>query len=220
MATIKSRKPKDVRQYDPADDDTLVEFTKSLPGYYDEDEIRANLDIVKRLPWGASIVELGVQFGRSASIYFQEFRRRILNRERPDEFDLPLRITLVDTWCVDGKDAHPFFDQLAENTGVTGRYVGHWMRSDEAVTLIKGPIDLLHIDADHIDGVWTDCRDYIPKVVPGGWILIHDYQRMGGTSKSGDMFPNVKAAVDHYTKEYGLEDHGIVNTLAVRRKPQ
>ena len=201
---------------DLAGDDALVEFTKTLPGYYDEDEIRANLECVRSLPWGGRIVELGVQFGRSASIYFQEYQRRARSAIVEARDGLPLSITLVDTWCVDGKDAKPFFERMAGQFQMEGRFVGHWIRSDEAERLIPAPIHLLHIDADHIDGVRTDCRDYIPKVAPGGWILVHDYQRRG--EASNELFPNVKEAVDLYTKEYGLEDHGVVNTLAVRRK--
>lgn len=198
-------------------DDALVAFTATLPGYYDEDEIRANLALVKQVPWGGRIVELGVQFGRSASIYFQELGRRLALPDRP--VGPPFLIDLVDVWNVDGDDARRHFEQLVVGLGVEGAYKGWWMRTDEADPYIPGPIDLLHIDADHIDGVHYDCEHYIPKLVPGGWVLIHDYNRGGWDGESEPMFPEIKKAVDRWTREYGLEDHGVVNTLAIRRRP-
>lgn len=192
-------------------DDQIVEFTASLPGYYTPEEIRANLAIVKSLPWGAWIVELGVQFGRSASIYMQEYQRRYLSvGPSPGTPNVPLQLVFVDSWVVDGKDARPHFEQLLQQFSINRTAVIHSCRSDRAAAFIPDGIDFLHVDADHIDGIRDDCRLYLPKLVPGGWALFHDYAH--------ESFPAVKEQVDLWTKKLELEDHGVVNTLAIRRR--
>lgn len=48
---------------------------------------------------------------------------------------------------------------------------------DEARGLVQNKIDLLHIDGSHdYDSVRNDVDNWIPKVVDGGWIFMHDVE--------------------------------------------
>jgi predicted O-methyltransferase YrrM len=49
------------------------------------------------------------------------------------------------------------------------------MRSSQAAELIESGFDLLHVDGNHdFDAVAEDIRDYLPKLRPGGFLVLDD----------------------------------------------
>ena len=57
----------------------------------------------------------------------------------------------------------------------------------------RGPIDVLVVDAAHdYESVKQDFADWLPKMRPGGRVLIHDYTA---------FYPGVKRAVDEATRD-------------------
>ncbi len=70
------------------------------------------------------------------------------------------------------------------------------------------PIGLLHIDGDHIDGVFKDIELLTPALLPGGIAVFHDYEPIH------TKFTRVKEAVD----ALGWEVVGRVDSAIAIRK--
>lgn len=157
---------------------------------YSIDELTRLLEFVKQVPSGGAVCEVGVWYGRSASVYFLENARRAPG----DRF----KIHLIDSWVLNASDARPTFGRMIDSLSPLDRaHEGYWMPSQRAVRFIPTKLDLLHIDGDHDRGVWDDCRLYLPKVRVGGVVVIHDYSKV-------DEYPEVTKAVDrHITARVG-----------------
>lgn len=178
-----------------------VEFALTVNGAYEEDELETVRKLVEELPEGSTIVEIGVLYGRTASLYMQASLERKLNT------------TLIDSFCVNGSDAPQAFAEL-RNKFPPVTFLQ--MDSKDAAGMV-GKVDFIHIDGGHgPEIVSRDCEMYLPKLRSGGVAAFHDYSTrdLDGVSL---VFPGVKEAVDKYTA--GWEDLGVVNRLAVRRKP-
>jgi hypothetical protein len=166
------------------------------------EEMQRLLDLAKHVQEGGTICEIGVLYGRSASIYILESIRR---------WPRPLFIELIDSWVLNEGDARPTFERMTRELasevtkGGGGYYYSHWMPSQEAAKEI-GLIDLLHIDGDHVGGVWDDCRLYLPKLKIGGVVAVHDYGDM-------EVYPEVTKAVHHHISGSGWKVLPIVGRL-------
>lgn len=171
----------------PAETLTWINQHTSDATYYDHELLRL-IELVRGLPHGAHVCEIGVYRGRTAAVYFLEQVRRRAH-------DNTLSIDLVDSWELDGLDAWMAFDGMIEHVwgqmGVDVEYTDHWKSSHETAQAVPNDLDLLHIDGDHDHGVWDDCALYIPKVKPGGLVVAHDYGKL-------DEYPQVTLAVDQY----------------------
>lgn len=147
--------------------------------FYYNHELERLQDLVSRVPPKGIVVEIGVYGGRTASVYLLENKYR-----KPED---RFTIHLIDSWVLNEADSRPSFIKLAQE--LDEEYIAHWMPSQKAVSDIPNGIDLLHIDGDHRDGAWDDCHNYLPKVVVGGVVVIHDYGKP-------DEYPEVTKAVD------------------------
>lgn len=185
--------------------DEILDFAETVPGYYDRPELSRLYDFVHALPEDSKIVEIGVLYGRSSSVYFLESLTRMY----------PLQITLIDPWVVEGTDAKVYFDKMVSAWSIPFTTIS--LRSEEAAQHITGGIDLLHIDGYH-EGVHIDCELYLPKLKINGIVIFHDYHRPSEYPKLGSVFPTIDAAVDKYTSGPNWEDLGTVVTQAARRK--
>lgn len=86
----------------------------------------------------------------------------------------------------------------------------HPMTTEECVA--KGAIrvfGLLHVDGDHIDGVFRDIELLTPALIPGGVAVFHDYEPIH------TKFTRVKEAVD----ALGWEVAGKADSAIAVRKP-
>lgn len=165
--------------------------------------------IIKRLPKGAQVAEVGVLIGR-----LSEF---ILNH-RSD-----VHLTMVDSWAPRDQqpdhyketgDTHAFHDQervdlhkkqaLRRVAPYVNRYRVIHNTSLEAAALVPdASLDMVFLDADHsYKGVCEDIQAWVMKVKPGGYIGGHDYLndsagfRFGVTEAVDEMFSMVDIEVD------------------------
>jgi hypothetical protein len=170
---------------------------EGIPGSYTRLNAAKLWEYAHHVPIGGTIVELGVDRGRSASIILAS-----------------IETTNADFYLIDSWESI-----LIENRRKVEKLLGEFSRlANYHIVQAKSTpppewfqlgIDLLHIDADHyLGGVDKDCEAWLPQVKHGGVALFHDY---------GSTFPVVTQSVDKYT--VGWEDLGNWDSLAIRRKP-
>ena|SRR3990167_497040 len=173
-------------------DDEIVAWADqhSIGGEYScsATEMRALLELAKQVPDGGSVCEIGVLYGRSASVYLLEQGRRTRGHRAS------IAVHLVDCWVLNEADAQPTYELMLSLLPDGWCFVHeHWLPSQLAAVAIPN-LDLLHIDGDHDQGVWDDCRLYLPKINLGGVVAIHDYAAPGEPTD----YPEVRKAVGHY----------------------
>ena len=194
--------------------DYIVGFSTAIPGYYDVDELERLYDLTITLPQDSIIVEIGVEYGRSASIFLQ------------------LKKHWKELWLIDNRSHNAeegrtstwrLVERFGDDFGSGGGKIRVLEESSEtaAINTKNDPpwIDLLHIDADHEQGVHLDCELWLPKLRIGGIVVFHDFERKGADPSTGSVFPEVDKAVYYYTGDTNKwQDLGTINTQAVRRK--
>ena len=138
-------------------------------------ECRAMYDTLCELPDGATIVEVGCDYGRSSSLIFQLApARRFLTIHIDPWLDHPDRAS---QWMevMSGLPYHPFI-LLRMTTVEASPYMKH------------GSIDLAFIDGSHDqDVVEDDLKIVASQVKPGGFLTAHDYPS-GGVTEAIDPF--------------------------------
>jgi len=143
-------------------------------------------EIAKSLPEDALAVEVGLQFGRSATVIGQAAKEngfRFIGIDNwSEEYSVPAKENIqnvllgelglpLEVIVMDSKDA--------------------WQELP-----IARQIDLLHIDGDHsYEGVLSDCLVYLPLVKVGGYACFDDYGH--------DSLPGVFQAVTEYMSNHG-----------------
>jgi hypothetical protein len=117
------------------------------------------------------IVELGTHYGQSYFTYCQAV----------SEGSLPSRTFAVDTWRGDshvGTYGEEVFREVSEHNQQHYEHFSTLLRMsfDQALEQFHdGSIDILHIDGLHTyDAVRHDFETWLPKVKPGGIVLMHD----------------------------------------------
>jgi predicted O-methyltransferase YrrM len=159
-------------------------------------DIKAQMPVLyawARLP-GARIIELGVRGGNSTAALLAGIEQ-----------------SGGELWSVDinepGTPAEwgglPFWHLLvADDT------------SEQAVAFCPGDVDVLFIDTSHFyPHTLQELRLYVPKVKPGGVVLLHDTDRA--------EWPDVGKSLDEYCGETGLTwyDHPWWHGLGVIEVP-
>jgi hypothetical protein len=124
----------------------------------------------------ALLVELGTHYGESYFGFCQAI----------EEQNIACRTYAVDTWTGDPQSG--FYASVFED--VSAHNAAHYpsfstllrMSFDEASAhFADGTIDLLHLDGLHTyDAVRHDFENWLPKVSPGGIVLLHDTFERGG----------------------------------------
>ena len=127
-------------------------------------------EVVSRfLEHGARAAEVGSYSGGSACILWHAMRR--------GGKDVVLAChDLFRPFEIDGerRDIEPIFDANTEAWGVRALKV----KGDSKVTHAihqDGSLDYCFIDGDHsFEGALADIRNFLPKLKPGGWLVIQD----------------------------------------------
>lgn len=131
-----------------------------VPGWETEAEQSALIEAARNTPQGGIIVEIGAEFGMSASLF--------CNFAHPT-----VDIFSIDLFPGDLLQAH--LNNL-QQAGLEGR--SHQIRGDSGELGLywkEGDIDLLFIDGDHTyEGVKRDIRAWTPHVAVGGLVIFHD----------------------------------------------
>lgn len=144
---------------------------------FNHGECAALYNLLVKLPDGANVVEIGVQFGRSATVIGAVAKEK--------KFDF----IAVDNYK---EDVSPeakanVYSLLLKEFKLP--MVLWEMDSHNAAQIYDKDIDLIHIDGDHTyEGVIADILDWAPKVCKGGYICFDDYGH--------DSLPGVYKAVE------------------------
>lgn len=181
-----------------------VEVALTINGIYSEAELTRLLEYAESLPAGATVVEIGVLYGRSSSIFFQTARSK------------SLKLYFIDPWVVNEWDTFMSFHETYKKRFFRVPFVMVNTTSIESEALISPSPSLVHIDGYHEpQGVWADCRIWCPRLVSGGIVVFHDYTLL---NPNGDLqYPGIQRAAEQWCK--GWEPLGIVDTQAAFRKP-
>lgn len=175
--------------------DQVMEFTRTVSGQaaFEDAECRAYYDILAALPEGATVVEVGLQFGRSSSIVAQVSLEKHFNYIGIDPFTQP-------------QSALPVWVEMVRKIGVP--FTLHCMRTDQVYPL-PSP-DVVLIDGDHhAPGVRTDCDAFVTRAKR--YMLFHDY----GVESLPGVYPTVNACL----KEHGgWEELQTAGTLGIWRR--
>lgn len=144
----------------------------------------------------ATVVEVGVDQGRSASIMMEALNGTMAELFLFDSWES----VLVENY---GK-VHKLRDQFQELLC----YIERETSLEASEHFEPESIDLIHIDANHYaPNPENDLIAWLPKVKKGGTILMHDYD---------PTWPDVVHAVDKHMKDYG--HIGCWDSLVVKRK--
>lgn len=155
---------------------------------FNRGELVAVYDSLIKLDKNAHVVEIGVQFGRSATFIgalakeigftfdaYDNWEEDVSSEARQNlqekmlKYSLPIRLHDVDS--VEGALHYP----------------------------VEQQIDFLHIDGDHsYFGVSDDCFNWLPKVKKGGIVAFDDY----GHASLPDVF---KAVTEYMSRKGGWE---------------
>lgn len=135
---------------------------QNVPGWFTFEEFYAF--IIKKLPVGAKVAEVGAYQGQSASYLIVES----INQEK--KFD----ITIIDCWP---GDLFQIF--LKHLKPLEGLYKTIHAGSQDAVKKFEdNSLDFVYIDAEHsYKAVKEDIKEWMPKVKSGGIIAGHDYDK-------------------------------------------
>lgn len=119
-------------------------------------------------------IEVGTQYGGSASMWCEEMPG--------------LKLTCIDSYVGVRKRAYVSASRLAR----LYKFDLLRMTSMEAVDRFEdSSVDFVHIDGDHrFDTCVQDIVRYVPKVKPGGLVIIHDYFpfKQNGVVKAVDAY--------------------------------
>lgn len=140
-------------------DGALRSVITGVPGWESPDEQYRLLDLAQKVPQDGVIVEVGAEFGMSASIFIYGT-------------NLSHHIFSVDLFPRDMLARH---QKNLEIAGLAGRSIQIQGDSAEIGKEWKRQIDLLFIDGDHTyEGVWRDMRAWMGHVKPRGTAAFHD----------------------------------------------
>lgn len=150
----------------PTGFDSAWASVASVPGWLSEDQARMLWDAVRRLPEGATVVEIGSHQGRSTVILGHAART------------VGARVVAIDAF-VDGRlfGGPSTRDRFEANIAAAGL--------DDVVELVVGystklrrtwtrPFDLLYVDGKHDYWTYVDDLRWSAHLPKGGEILVHD----------------------------------------------
>lgn len=170
--------------------------------------IRYRRDLWKLLPEGARVAEIGVAEGR--------FSLEIL------EWRVKPVLYMVDRWQhMPNQKGDASNSQEWHNHNLRGAIDRVAPYVDRAIVLqgnsvvmaekvAFGVLDLVYIDADHsYQGVLGDLHAWYPRVKPGGYIALHDYENPNyGVKAAVAKFCGDRKITIHLLPEDKLEDAG------------
>src|SRR6266849_3151197 len=161
--------------------DEVMCLTNTISSYevFQPAECEAMYDTLLLLPDGATIVEVGCDFGRSSSLIFQVAKaKNFLTIHIDPWLDLPDRASEWMKVMCERCSYHPFI--LLRMTTVQA--------TTHIMQLTTNGIDLAFIDGSHDqEVVEDDLWEVASRVKPGGFLTAHDYPS-AGVSEAVDPF--------------------------------
>ncbi len=155
---------------------TLLKQASSIYGESHYDKILAMIAIFADAPEGIS-VELGALLGKTANIMGIMARHHDVGDVLViDPWDLGASVQegVVNNW--DWELAHKAF-----RINMFGRDNVRYVRDSSQYVVVPLDISVLHIDANHgYECVKSDYKRFGKNVLPGGWIILDDYNWLHG----------------------------------------
>jgi len=177
----------------------VMEFTESRTSVaaFELPECRAYYDLLCGLPQRATVLEIGLQFGRSSSIVGQLVGAKNFNYIGIDPFRNP-------------PESLPEWSRVMSAIGC--KFTLYCMKTVDVMNLPM--FDLALIDGDHEpEGITMDCSRVLSLIKPRGYALFHDYGH--------DSLATVKPTVDSIMAARwtgAWEQMETVGTLAIWRR--
>jgi hypothetical protein len=166
--------------------------TVSTAAAFSDEEAKAYYEILDSLDPGSTIVEIGLEFGRSSSIALQVAKSKKLYYHGVDPF-------------LTSEALHSWIDMAYAVGGPFSLHVMNSHRWDP-----PQPISALLIDGDHeYEAVYQDCLDYLYLVTASGYALFHDFGSESGVQK---------AVTEYFEKHPGWNFHNFAGTLGIWQK--
>lgn len=163
----------------------VMEFTRTVSSNaaFEDPECLEYYHVLNGLNGYATVIEIGLQYGRSSAVALQIAKFK------------PFHYIGIDPF-IGHQEVRRSWEDMARRVG--SAYNLHIIPSREFRTQIKNFIDCVLIDGDHsYNGVRADCENFLPYVKHDGYALFHDYGR--------DSLPEVYAAVSEYMKHHDRE---------------
>lgn len=178
---------------------SLMLQTLHAEGQSSDDKLFAMMEIARSCPHG-DIVEIGTFWGRSALMLAMLNRHYSIGNllcidpwdneaaiqagvsetvnagTRSLDFGVALRGFILNLFPFSNGNVN--YLRLDASVAIKQYAPGLIVKSEEfGATTYEGSIALLHIDGNHaLDPVTRDIEYWCPRVKPGGWIIIDDYQ--------------------------------------------
>lgn len=183
----------DLRMIPTLDDVMSITSTISVFNVLQIVECEAMYEILCELPVGATLIEVGCDFGRSSSLISQVAAARGF-------------LTIhVDPWQEFKDRAKQWMENVAERCAWHQFIVLHMTTEEAAIhieRLTPDGIDFAFIDGCHDPNVVKrDLEIVALRVKPGGFLLAHDYPS-GGVTEAVDPF--VATGWTKHKQAYGL----------------
>ena len=181
----------------------------SVPGWETEAEQRYLVELAKTVPADGLIVEIGAEWGQSASLWSYT----MMGLPHGSSVD----IVSIDTFQGDMLGAHQRNLAEAGFNGRTKQIVGDSKLVGEGW---GSPIDLLFIDGDHsYAGAKSDIQLFTPHVKVGGLVVFHDVAQVTNLMPHHLHFEVTRALSEWQQAEGGdWEPLRPVDTTAVFRR--
>jgi hypothetical protein len=174
---------------------------KEIDGWFSGPEAELLRKAVEAAPKDVPLVEVGVYLGRSASVLAEGQGGRWL-------------------WLYDDMSMIPESMYGLEDLELKHAYTADWPKGEKTVWRFMDPADdpqfpvrtgLIHQDADHsYEVVRKHLQALGPTVVPGGFIVLHDYHC--------DTYKGVRAAWCDWAGSEDFEEWDRVDSLQVFRR--
>lgn len=172
----------------------MIEWNK-IYGWGDFTPIHRH--VFQQLPDGATVVELGVGYGRGLACMVS-LVKQMSRRFHVVGVD---RFIRTEAYTADGFSelSAAYARQQMESVGVGERdYALFVMDSADAAELCD-PVDYVFLDADHeYLGVKRDIDSWLPKIRPGGFIGGHDWDFHGVNKAVLERWPNPALFTENY----------------------
>lgn len=160
---------------------SVMELTRTISSStaFEDEECMAYYNLLTCVPSPSTVIEIGLQFGRSSSIALQVAKERGLKYYGIDPFSDP-------------PEAEAEWDAMRQSIG---HPVWTFKCKSEDVPFWPEDMSIALIDGDHTsEGVRIDCDLILPRIMPGGYVCFHDYGRFS----LPDIYPTVQAAMSKY----------------------
>jgi predicted O-methyltransferase YrrM len=177
-----------------------IEQLEQIPGNTSARECRLLAYLGMQSPEGGCYVEIGALFGKSTAWLV----------EAAACCSVPRAVVSIDSHLGGTWEG---FSQSVEGFSLTDR--GLEIRRGLSHDIAQGwtePISFLWIDGSHhYEDVVNDIDDYVPHVIPGGWIVFDD--------AASELFPGVVQAIgERMHGRAGIELVGTIKNFALFRR--